>query len=254
MLKRGFDILLSGVGLIVSLPFWGIIALAVKLHDGGPVFYRQERVGKDGRVFTGLKFRSMIPDSDKKWGVVPAAANDPRITKVGRILRATAMDELPQLWSIFRGDMSFVGPRPEWVELVKKFRAEIPCFDLRHQVRPGLTGLAQVYGHSEMSRRHKLRYDLLYARRQSFWLDIRLVLISFAVTFTGRWERREGKISRRAPRRYRKPAPGGTSGIADFRLPIDPAEAGLIDRGESCHTTSSIDNRQSAIGNEKHDG
>jgi lipopolysaccharide/colanic/teichoic acid biosynthesis glycosyltransferase len=112
------------------------------------------------------------------------------------------MDELPQLWSIFRGDMSFVGPRPEWVELVKKFRAEIPGFDLRHQVVPGLTGLAQVYGHSEMSRRNKLRYDLLYARRRSFWLDIRLVLISFVVTFTGRWERREGKISRRRQQRY----------------------------------------------------
>ena len=202
-LKRGFDILLSAGGLIASLPLWGIIALAVKLNDGGPVFYRQERVGKDGQTFTGLKFRSMLADSDKRWGVVPAAANDPRITKVGRILRATAMDELPQLWNIFRGDMSFVGPRPEWVELVKKFRAEIPFFDRRHQVRPGLTGLAQVYGHSEMPRRHKLRYDLLYTRRHSFWLDIRLVLISFAVTFTGRWERREGKIFRRAPRRHR---------------------------------------------------
>ncbi|MGO8736981.1 MAG: sugar transferase [Terriglobia bacterium] len=211
MLKRGFDILLSGVGLIVSLPLWGIIALAVKLHDGGPVFYGQERVGKDGRTFTGLKFRSMVPDSDRKWGVVPAAENDPRITKVGKILRATAMDELPQLWSIFRGDMSFVGPRPEWVELVKKFRAEIPRFDLRHKVRPGLTGLAQVYGHSEISRRHKLRYDLLYARRQGFWLDIRLVLISFVVTFTGRWELREGKVLRRAARRYRKPASAGNA-------------------------------------------
>jgi lipopolysaccharide/colanic/teichoic acid biosynthesis glycosyltransferase len=200
VLKRGFDILLSGVGLIVSLPLWGIIALAVKLNDGGPVFYRQERVGKEGRVFRGLKFRSMVPYSDEKWGVVPAAANDPRVTKVGKILRATAMDELPQLWSIFRGDMSFVGPRPEWAELVKKFRVGIPDFDLRHQVRPGLTGLAQVYGHSEMSRRHKLRYDLLYARRQSFCLDIRLVLISFVVTFTGRWERREGKIVRRRRR------------------------------------------------------
>jgi lipopolysaccharide/colanic/teichoic acid biosynthesis glycosyltransferase len=204
-LKRGFDILLSGAGLIVSLPLWAIIALAVKLQDGGPVFYRQARVGKDGRVFRGLKFRSMVADAEQKWGAVPAVANDPRITKVGRILRATAMDELPQLWSILRGDMSFVGPRPEWVELVKKYRAEIPCFDQRHQVRPGLTGLAQVYGHSEMSRRHKLRYDLLYARRQSFWLDIRLVLISLVVTLTGRWERREGKILRRRQRRYRKP-------------------------------------------------
>jgi lipopolysaccharide/colanic/teichoic acid biosynthesis glycosyltransferase len=223
MLKRGFDILLSGVGLIVSLPLWGIIALAVKLNDGGPIFYRQGRVGKDGRVFTGLKFRSMVPDSDKKWGVVPAAVNDPRITKVGRILRATAMDELPQLWSIFRGDMSFVGPRPEWVELVKKFRVEIPCFDLRHQVRPGLTGLAQVYGHSEMSRRHKLRYDLLYARRRSFWLDIRLVLLSFAVTFSGRWERREAKLSRRRQRRCAKLASAGAAQPAEVPLPKGPS-------------------------------
>jgi len=204
MLKRSFDVLLSGVGLVVSLPLWGIISLAVKLNDGGPIFYRQERVGKDGRVFGGLKFRSMVPDSDRKWGAVPATENDPRITKVGKLLRATAMDELPQLWNIFCGDMSFVGPRPEWVELVKKFRIEIPSFDLRHKVTPGLTGLAQVYGHSEISRRHKLRYDLLYVRRQSFWLDVRLVLISFLVTFSGRWERREGKITRQRQRRLRK--------------------------------------------------
>lgn len=201
MFKRGFDILLSGLGLFVSLPLWGMIGLLVRLYDGGPVFYRQERVGKDGKVFTSLKFRSMVPDSDRRWGAVPATQNDPRITKVGRILRATAMDELPQLWNIFRGDMSFVGPRPEWIELVKRFRVEIPTFDLRHKVRPGLTGLAQIYGHSEISRRHKLRYDLLYARRQSLWLDLRLVLLSFAVTFTGRWERREAKISR--PRQWR---------------------------------------------------
>ena len=199
MLKRGFDVLLSALGLIVSLPLWAIIALAVKLQDGGPVFYRQQRVGKDGHLFTGLKFRSMVRDAETRWGALPAKRNDPRITRVGGLLRATAMDELPQLWSILRGDMSFVGPRPEWVELVKQFRREIPSFDLRHKVKPGLTGLAQVYGHSEISRRHKLRYDLLYARRQSFWLDIRLVILSFAVTFAGRWERREGKVPRRRP-------------------------------------------------------
>jgi len=206
MIKRGFDVLLSAFGLSVSLPLWGIIALAVKLQDGGPVFYRQPRVGKNGRVFMGLKFRSMVPDSDQKWGAAPAVSDDPRITKVGKILRATAMDELPQLWNILRGDMSFVGPRPEWEELVKKFRAEIPRFDLRHQVRPGLTGLAQVYGHSEISRRNKLRYDLLYVRRQSFWLDVRLVLLSFAVTFRGRWELRDAKVSRPRQRRESKVA------------------------------------------------
>ena len=160
----------------------------------------------------------MVPDSDRKWGVVPSVANDPRITKVGKVLRATAMDELPQLWNILRGDMSFVGPRPEWVELVKKFRAEIPRFDLRHRVRPGLTGLAQVYGHSEISRRNKLRYDLLYARRQSFWLDMRLVLLSFAVTFTGRWELREAKVSRLRQRRDARPAPSRAAWPAEGLL------------------------------------
>jgi lipopolysaccharide/colanic/teichoic acid biosynthesis glycosyltransferase len=145
-------------------------------------------------------------------------ANDPRITRVGKILRATAMDELPQLWNIFRGDMSFVGPRPEWVELVKKFRAEIPRFDLRHRVRPGLTGLAQVYGHSETSRRNKLRYDLLYARRQSFWLDLRLVLLSFAVTLRGRWELREAKVLRPRQRPYAKVAPATAAWPAEGLL------------------------------------
>lgn len=128
------------------------------------------------------------------------------------------MDELPQLWNILRGDMSFVGPRPEWEELVKKFRAEIPRFDLRQRVRPGLTGLAQVYGHSEMSRRNKLRYDLLYARRQNFWLDVRLVLLSFAVTFTGRWELREAKVLRSRQRRYTKVVPARAAWPAEGLL------------------------------------
>jgi lipopolysaccharide/colanic/teichoic acid biosynthesis glycosyltransferase len=196
VLKRTFDILVSGIGLAVSLPLWGLIALAVKLEDGGPVFYRQRRVGKHTREFTGLKFRSMVPDSEDKWGAVPASEDDPRITRTGRILRATAMDELPQLWNILRGDMSLVGPRPEWVELVKQFRKEIPTFDRRHAIRPGLTGLAQVYGHSELSRRQKLRYDLLYIKRQSFWLDLRLILFSFLVTFRAGWEVRLPKVPR----------------------------------------------------------
>jgi lipopolysaccharide/colanic/teichoic acid biosynthesis glycosyltransferase len=197
VLKRTFDILVSGIGLAVSLPLWGLIVLAVKLEDGGPVFYQQRRVGKATREFTGLKFRSMVPDSEDKWGAVPASEDDPRITRIGRILRATAMDELPQLWNILRGDMSFVGPRPEWVELVKQFRKEIPTFDRRHAIRPGLTGLAQVYGHSELSRRQKLRYDLLYIKRQGFWLDLRLILFSFLVTFTAGWEVRLPKVPRR---------------------------------------------------------
>jgi len=196
MAKRAFDILLSGFGLFISSPLWALIALAVKLEDGGPVFYRQIRVGKGNREFVNFKFRSMVADSDKRWGAVPAAAHDPRITRVGRLLRSTAMDELPQLWNILRGDMSFVGPRPEWVELVKKFRVEIPGFDRRHAVTPGLTGFAQIYGDSELPRRQKLRYDLVYIKRQSLWVDLRLIAFSFLVTFTGGWEVRASKVPR----------------------------------------------------------
>lgn len=204
MLKRLFDISVSGVGLLLSSPLWLLIALVVKVHDGGSVFYRQRRIGKEGREFASLKFRSMVADSDQKWGAVPASANDPRITSVGRLLRATAMDELPQLWNILRGDMSFVGPRPEWVRLVEKFRKDIPSFDRRHAVRPGLTGLAQIYGHSELPRRQKLRYDLLYIKKQNFCLDIQLILISFFITFMGKWEKRGKKLSRWLTRRRRE--------------------------------------------------
>jgi len=196
MLKRLFDVSLSGLGLIISSPLWAAIAVAIKVEDGGPIFYGQPRVGKDCKEFQSVKFRSMVPDSDAKWGVVPAKERDPRITRVGRILRSTAMDELPQLWNIFRGDMSFVGPRPEWSELVKKFRLDIPEFDRRHAVTPGLTGIAQIYGHSELPRRQKLRYDLLYIKRQTFGLDLRLVCISLLVTFTGKWEERSAKLPR----------------------------------------------------------
>ena len=112
MIKRTFDCALAGVGLLVSAPLWVLIALAIKLGDGGPVLFRQERVGLGGRVFDALKFRSMVPDAESRTGPVQAAENDPRVTRVGRLLRATAMDELPQLWNIFAGDMSFVGPRP----------------------------------------------------------------------------------------------------------------------------------------------
>ena len=112
MIKRGFDCLLAGTGLIVSAPLWALVALAIKLEDRGPVLYRQDRVGRGGRVFSALKFRSMVPDAEARTGPIQATENDPRITRIGRLLRATAMDELPQLWNIFSGDMSFVGPRP----------------------------------------------------------------------------------------------------------------------------------------------
>ena len=199
--KRALDLTLSGVGLIVSLPLWAVAALAVKLEDGGPVFFSQERVGQGGRVFRVYKFRSMIPDAEAAVGALQARAADPRITRVGRLLRATAMDELPQLWSIFRGDMSFVGPRalrPGEIEVAGDGRHEaledVPGFVERCRVPPGLTGVAQIFAPRDLPRRRKFRYDRWYIRRQSFWFDVRLILLSFWITFRGTWEARGRKF------------------------------------------------------------
>ncbi|MBI3811381.1 MAG: sugar transferase [Nitrospirae bacterium] len=196
-MKRLFDIALSGAGLIGSSPLWALFAVWVKLSDGGPVFYQQERAGKDGRNFFALKFRSMIPNAEAGLGPVQAGYDDPRVTRVGRFLRATAMDELPQLWNIFIGDMSFVGPRalrPVEIEIKNVRDENVPNFHLRHRVQPGLTGLAQIYAPRDASRRNKLRYDLLYARSRSFGLDLKLIALSFWITFRGRWETRGKKI------------------------------------------------------------
>jgi lipopolysaccharide/colanic/teichoic acid biosynthesis glycosyltransferase len=165
------------------------------------VFYRQERVGKGGRIFKAIKFRSMIKEAEKADGPVQAVENDPRVTRVGRILRATAMDELPQLFNILRGDMSFVGPRalrPHEKEVhgssETKDIEDIPGYQERHAVRPGLTGLTQVYLPGDTSRRKKFRYDLLYIKKRSFWLDVKLMVLSFWITFRGKWESHQPKI------------------------------------------------------------
>ncbi len=199
--KRLFDAALSGLGLLVSAPLWCVIPIAIKLEDGGPVFFPQERVGLDGRPFLALKFRSMRPDAEKLTGPVQATANDPRVTRVGHVLRATAMDELPQLVNILRGDMSFVGPRPlrpgevdvrgdgQMIAL-----DQIPGYAERHAVRPGLTGLTQVYAPRDISRTSKFRLDRLYMKRAGFWLDVRLILLSFWITGRGQWEARGRKV------------------------------------------------------------
>jgi lipopolysaccharide/colanic/teichoic acid biosynthesis glycosyltransferase len=199
--KRAFDIVLSGAGLVLSWPVWGLFGLAIKVEDGGDVFYGQERVGRNGRIFRVLKFRSMVQDAEKHVGALQAAAGDPRVTNVGHWLRATAMDELPQLVNILRGDMSFVGPRalrPGEIEARGDGRFErledVPGFQDRCRVRPGLTGLAQIYAPRDVPRRQKFRYDRLYVRRQSFWLDLRLVAVSFWITFRGTWETRGDKF------------------------------------------------------------
>jgi lipopolysaccharide/colanic/teichoic acid biosynthesis glycosyltransferase len=198
--KRTLDVLLSGVGLVASAPLWTIIAAAIKITDRGPVFFTQTRVGERGRIFDALKFRSMIPDAERGVGPIQAAEFDPRVTRVGRFLRATAMDELPQLWNIFRGDMSFVGPRalrPEEIDadgrgVLAPLQA-IPGFAERCMVPPGLTGIAQIYAPRDVSRRQKFRLDLLYIRRRSLMLDLRLILLSFWITVRGTWEHRERK-------------------------------------------------------------
>lgn len=199
-MKRAFDVTLAAIGLAVSWPIWMLVAAAILLEDGRPVFFRQSRYGLGGVPFDALKFRSMVREASRAPAVA-ARESDPRVTRVGRLLRRTALDELPQLWNILRGDMSFVGPRAfatAEVEIGGDGRAipqpELPGFAERHRVRPGLTGLAQVYASRDLPRVKKYRFDRLYARRRTFWLDMRLVLLSFWITFTGRWERRGRKV------------------------------------------------------------
>ena len=200
-MKRAFDMALAGVGLMLSAPLWAVFAAAIKLEDGGPIFFAQERVGIGGRPFTALKFRSMRPDAEAATGAIQATAHDPRVTSVGRFMRATAMDELPQLWNIFRGDMSFVGPRalrPGEIEAdsggtLTKLE-DVPGFAHRIKVRPGLTGIAQVYARRDLPRRQKFRYDRLYVDRGSFALDVRLILLSFWISVQGTWEVRGRKF------------------------------------------------------------
>lgn len=194
--KRLFDIVFAAVALVVSAPIWILAAVAVKLYDGGPVFFRQDRSGLHGRPFDVLKFRSMTVDAER-GGAKQAVAGDARVTRVGRWLRATAMDELPQLWNILVGDMSVVGPRalrPGEVDArgpgVFERLEDVPGFELRSSVKPGLTGVAQIYARRDLPRRLKFRYDRLYIQRQSFALDIRLVALSFWISLTGAWETR----------------------------------------------------------------
>jgi lipopolysaccharide/colanic/teichoic acid biosynthesis glycosyltransferase len=200
-MKRLFDIIVSGAGLLVLAPAAALIAIAIKVEDGGPVFFVQDRVGKDCRVFPAFKFRSMIVDAERLTGPVQATANDPRMTRVGRFLRATAFDELPQLWNILRGDMSVVGPRPlrpgesdTTADGAQLPLSAIPGYEARHRVRPGLTGVAQVYAPRDLPRTGKFRYDRLYLRRAGFCVDLRLIVTSFWITARGKWEHRGRKV------------------------------------------------------------
>ena len=181
--KRILDIVLSGIGLLITWPFLLLIALAIKIEDRGPVFYRQRRATRDYREFDILKFRSMIVDAEKFGESIPATGKDPRITKVGRFIRAIRADELPQLINILKGDMSIVGPRPERLEHVRKYAEEVPEFGYRLKVKGGLTGYAQVYGKYNTSAYDKIRLDLMYIEHYSIWLDLKIILLTLRIVF-----------------------------------------------------------------------
>lgn len=201
MVKRIFDFSFALFGLVISSPLWVFISLAIFLEDGLPVFYLQDRIGREGVIFRAIKFRSMIRDAEKETGPVQAAEEDPRVTRWGRVLRATAMDELPQLLNILKGEMSFVGPRalrPEEKEVedsVVKSVFEYPGFKERAGVRPGLTGIAQVLAPRDIERSDKFKYDLYYINNRNFLLDIYIIIVSFLITFGGKWETRKDKFS-----------------------------------------------------------
>jgi sugar transferase (PEP-CTERM system associated) len=186
--KRFIDIILSCIGLLMTLPFFPIIALAIKLDSPGPVFFRQERVGNKEKLFRLFKFRTMGQDAEKGTGAVWAEKNDPRVTKLGRFFRGSRIDEIPQLINVLRGDMSFVGPRPERPEFVEKLKLVIPYYSKRHFIKPGLTGWAQVrysYGSTVEDAVEKLRYDLYYIKNICPFLDTLIFFETIKVVLFG---------------------------------------------------------------------
>lgn len=191
MTKRAVDLLASAVLMFVALPLMLGVVLAIKLQDGwtAPILYSQQRVGRGGRLFSIFKFRSMCVDAEKVGGAQWAQENDPRITPVGRIMRLSRIDELPQLFNILRGDMSLVGPRPERPEFVEQLEKSIPNYGLRHQIKPGVTGWAQIsypYGGSEEGTRQKLEYDLYYLMNRSVLLDMLIAVRTVEIVLFGR--------------------------------------------------------------------
>ncbi len=200
-LKRSLDFIVASLALIISSVLWLIFAVAIKIEDRGPVFYRQKRWGKNKKTVKVYKFRTMVVNADEKFGRFQALENDPRITRVGKFLRATSLDEMPQILNIWKGEMSWVGPRALPINEVQVKEEngslpdeEIPGFDLRCRVRPGLTGMAQVYAPRDVPRRQKFRYDLIYIQNQSFWLDLKLIFLSLWITLRGKWESRGRKF------------------------------------------------------------
>ena len=181
MFKRIFDIVLSIIGFVVALPLMLIIALAIKLYDGGPVFYKQKRLTINSKEFLVYKFRSMIIDAEKDGVARLACDDDDRITPVGAFIRKVRLDELPQLINIIKGDMSIVGPRPERPELTEQYKKDMPEFEFRLKVKAGLTGYAQVVGEYDTTPYDKLKMDLMYIQNYSLLLDLRIILMTLKI-------------------------------------------------------------------------
>lgn len=189
LVKRLFDMLLASIGLLLSLPLIIITAIAIKLMSPGPVIYKQTRVGQWEKPFKIYKFRTMVADAEAKTGPILASQGDSRITPIGRVLRKSRIDEVPQLINILKGEMSFVGPRPERPFFVEQFKKDIPGYSERFKVKPGVTGLAQINGGYTTNARNKLKYDLIYIYNQSLFLDIKIILRTVKVLLTGRGAR-----------------------------------------------------------------
>lgn len=183
LVKRFMDIIISLVMLVITSPFMFVTAVAIKLYDGGPIFFRQKRCTINGREFYIHKFRSMIVNAEKEGEVIPATDDDERITPVGKVIRKTRLDELPQFIDILKGDMSVVGPRPERVEHVEMYTREIPEFSYRLKVKGGLTGYAQIYGKYNTTAYDKLKLDLMYIQNYSLLLDLKLIIMTVKIIF-----------------------------------------------------------------------
>ncbi len=182
--KRIFDIVVASILLVLFSPLLLLLSIAIKIYDSGPVFYVQSRLGKDNVEFNLIKFRSMYVDAEKNCGAVWAKKNDSRITGIGKILRKYRLDELPQLINVIKGEMSLVGPRPERAVLSKEFICEVPAFKFRTNVKPGITGLAQVKGKYNTPPRNKLKFDMYYIRNYSFILDLKILLMTILVVLS----------------------------------------------------------------------
>ncbi|MEK1444994.1 exopolysaccharide biosynthesis polyprenyl glycosylphosphotransferase [Limosilactobacillus fermentum] len=183
--KRFWDIIFGLIGLIISIPFIFIFGIIIKLTSKGPIFFKQERVGYMGKNFDVIKLRSMRNDAEAKTGAVWAQKNDQRVTAVGRFMRKTRIDELPQFWNVLKGDMSMIGPRPERPELTEKFYKQWPEFPQRLRIIPGITGYAQVNGGYDLKPNEKCKLDNYYIEHYSLWQDCKIAFETFKIIFTG---------------------------------------------------------------------